>query len=63
MLIQNESKMPVFPQADRPAPVREGGIYNAVVKQRLPNNEALLQIKDQEIKVKFEGRFPASKEK
>ncbi|PMC36621.1 hypothetical protein CJ195_14395 [Bacillus sp. UMB0899] len=38
--------------------LREGDIYSALVKERLPQNEAILQIRGQDIKVKFEGEPP-----
>jgi hypothetical protein len=46
-----------IPSNHRPV-LKEGDIYHALVKERLPGNEALLQIKGQEVKVKFEGEVP-----
>lgn len=38
--------------------LKEGDIYSALVKERLPQNEAILQIRGQDVKVKFEGEPP-----
>ncbi|MFK4997173.1 hypothetical protein ACI2OX_04950 [Bacillus sp. N9] len=58
MLIQNESKLQSLPQLDNQQLVKEGGTYNVNIKERLPNNEAVIQIKGQELTVKVDGRIP-----
>ncbi|MEK3888047.1 hypothetical protein [Bacillus sp. FSL K6-3431] len=60
MLIQNESMLQPRSQTENPLPLKEGGTYNAIVKEKLPNNEAVIQIKGQEMKVKVEGAFPST---
>ncbi|MBS4178271.1 hypothetical protein [Lederbergia citrea] len=58
MLIQNDSKLTAIPQSENLQPIKEGGTYTAVVKEKLPNNEAIVQVKGQEVRVKIEGGFP-----
>ncbi|MBS4219324.1 hypothetical protein KHA96_13440 [Bacillus sp. FJAT-49711] len=58
MQIQNETKTAVFPQANLPQTIKEGGTYTATVTEKLPNNEAIVQVKGQDMHVKFEGNMP-----
>lgn len=60
MLIQNDTKLQAFSQKENTQTLKEGGIYSSVVKEKLPNNEALVQIKGQDLKVKVEGSLPDS---
>lgn len=45
-------------QGERTAPLREGEVYRATVKERLPNNEAILQVRGREVHVQFEDKTP-----
>ncbi|MBS4223199.1 hypothetical protein [Lederbergia citrea] len=58
MLIQNDSKLTAIPQSENLQPIKEGGTYTAVVKEKLPNYEAIVQVKGQEVRVKIEGGSP-----
>lgn len=58
VLIQNESKLPSLSINENHSPLKEGGTYNAIVKEKFPNNQALIQIKGQEMKVKVDGGLP-----
>lgn len=58
MLIQNESKLQSLIINESSSQLKEGGTYHATVKEKLPNNEALVQIKGQEMKVKVDGALP-----
>ncbi|MBS4200403.1 hypothetical protein KHA93_12255 [Bacillus sp. FJAT-49732] len=58
MQIQNETKTAVFPQTDFPVTIKEGGTYTATVKEKLPNSEAIVQVKGQDLHVKFDGNIP-----
>ncbi|MBS4208279.1 hypothetical protein [Bacillus sp. FJAT-50079] len=60
MLIQNDSKLQTFSQTENSQPIKEGGTYSANIKEILPNNEALIQIKGEERVVKIEGNVPQS---
>jgi hypothetical protein len=44
--------------SSKPVALQEGDVYRALVKERLPQNEAVLQIRGQDVKVKFEGELP-----
>ncbi|MFU8691510.1 hypothetical protein ACNA6I_16875 [Rossellomorea sp. FS2] len=41
--------------------LKEGDLSTAIVKERLPQNEALLQVKGQVVKAKVEGELPQAK--
>lgn len=41
--------------------LKEGDLSTAIVKERLPQNEALLQLKGQVVKAKIEGELPQTK--
>ncbi len=58
MQINPELKVSSHIPSDNKPVLKEGDIYHALVKDRLPENEVLLQIKGQEVKVKFEGEVP-----
>ncbi|MCJ8007587.1 hypothetical protein ACFFF5_15560 [Lederbergia wuyishanensis] len=58
MQIQNDTKATVFPQTDLSVNLKEGGTYTATVTEKLPNNEAIVQVKGQDMHVKFEGNVP-----
>lgn len=58
MQINPELKVSSHIPSDNKPVLKEGDIYHALVKERLPENEALLQIKGQEVRVKFEGGVP-----
>ncbi|WP_433744808.1 hypothetical protein [Falsibacillus pallidus] len=58
MQVTNEQKLMNFAPSDKAITLKEGDIYHAVIKEKLPNDEAILQIKNQDIKVKFE--YPSS---
>ncbi|MBS4195513.1 hypothetical protein [Lederbergia citri] len=60
MQIQNETKTAILPQTDTPVTIKEGGTYTATVKEKLPNNEAIVQVKGQDLHVKFDGNMPES---
>ncbi|RLQ96798.1 hypothetical protein [Falsibacillus albus] len=54
MQVTNDVKVSSIAPSDSPLALKEGDIYHAAVKERLPNNEAVLKVRNQEIKVKFE---------
>ncbi|PFG04657.1 hypothetical protein [Bacillus sp. es.034] len=58
MQINPELKVSSHIPSDHRTVLKEGDVYHALVKERLPGNEAVLQIKGQEVKVKFEGEVP-----
>ncbi|MCR2822353.1 hypothetical protein [Lederbergia panacisoli] len=58
MQIQNEAKTAILPQNGNPVTIKEGGTYSATITEKLPNNEAIVQIKGQDMHVKFEGSMP-----
>ncbi|GIN70741.1 hypothetical protein J14TS2_12160 [Bacillus sp. J14TS2] len=60
MQVQNDSQTTILPQADSAASVKEGGIYSGNVKEKLPEKEALIQVKGREMRVQYEGKFPDS---
>ncbi|OLO42801.1 hypothetical protein BTR23_02020 [Alkalihalophilus pseudofirmus] len=45
--------------SDRTLNLREGEVYRATVKERLPGNEAILQIRGREVHTRWEGSAPA----
>ncbi|WP_368504690.1 hypothetical protein AB3N04_03170 [Alkalihalophilus sp. As8PL] len=47
-------------QPERSVPLREGDVYNAVMKERRDNQEAVLHIRGREVVAKFEGKMPES---
>ncbi|MEN8701714.1 hypothetical protein [Bacillus infantis] len=58
MQVKNESLVSSFFTESKSLDLKKGSVLQAVVKERLPNNEALLQVKGQDIKVKVEGELP-----
>jgi len=56
--INSELKVSSHIPSTKSVPLKEGDIYSALVKERLPQNEAILQIRGQDVKVKFEGEPP-----
>ncbi|OXT16870.1 hypothetical protein B9K06_12840 [Bacillus sp. OG2] len=58
MQVKNESLVPSYTADSKPLQLKEGEIHQAVVKEKLPNNEAVLQIKGQDVKVALEGDLP-----
>ncbi|MCJ7843301.1 hypothetical protein MUB24_20970 [Lederbergia sp. NSJ-179] len=60
MQVQNEGKAAILPQNDITTSIKEGGTYPANVKERLAGNEALIQVKGQEMHIQYEGKLPDS---
>ncbi|MBW8349443.1 hypothetical protein K0H71_08305 [Bacillus sp. IITD106] len=60
MQVSNEAKTAILPQTEMPVTIKEGGTYSATVKEKLPNNEAIVQVKGQDMHVKFDGNMPES---
>ncbi|HZH62642.1 MAG TPA: hypothetical protein VEY70_24395 [Metabacillus sp.] len=58
MQINQELKVSSHIPSAKSVTLKEGDIYSALVKERLPQNEAILQIRGQDVKVKFEGEPP-----
>ncbi|HHY20973.1 MAG TPA: hypothetical protein GX525_03630, partial [Bacilli bacterium] len=45
--------------SDLPLTLREGEVYRATIKERLGNNEAILQIRGKEVQAKFADSIPS----
>ncbi|WP_062108972.1 hypothetical protein [Bacillus niameyensis] len=60
MQVNNDVKTAMFSPLDVPKNLKEGEAYQATVKEKLPGNEAILQIKGQELRVQYEGKLPDS---
>ncbi|WNS75095.1 hypothetical protein RRV45_19795 [Bacillus sp. DTU_2020_1000418_1_SI_GHA_SEK_038] len=60
MQVNNQSTIPVSIQNETPLSLKEGDVFQAIVKEKLPNNEAILQIKGQELRAKFQGSYPSN---
>ncbi|MDE5412193.1 hypothetical protein [Alkalihalobacterium chitinilyticum] len=58
MQITNQPTNAAQQTSDRTLNLREGEVYRATVKERLPNNEAILQIRGREVHTRFEGAQP-----
>ncbi|MGD6842969.1 hypothetical protein ACQCVH_10680 [Bacillus infantis] len=58
MQVKNDSPVSSFIAEPKSLDLKKGSVFQAVVKERLPNNEALLQVKGQDIKVKVDGELP-----
>ncbi|QED49607.1 hypothetical protein [Cytobacillus dafuensis] len=58
MQVNFEPKLTSFVSNDHLLSMKEGETYSATVKEKLPNNEAILQIKGQEVRAKFSGQIP-----
>ncbi|MDW2876643.1 MULTISPECIES: hypothetical protein [Bacillaceae] len=58
MQVKNDSPVSSFIAEPKSLDLKKGSVLQAVVKERLPNNEALLQVKGQDIKVKVDGELP-----
>ncbi|MBP1931481.1 hypothetical protein [Ammoniphilus resinae] len=46
-------------RTDSSVEMKEGEIVTSTIKERLPNNEAILQIRGKDVQVKFEGSVPS----
>ncbi|MBB2481649.1 hypothetical protein H5P36_15815 [Bacillus sp. APMAM] len=60
MQVQNDSKITPFNQPDKVLQLKEGEVQQALIKEKTSDNEAILQIKGQDVKVKFEGEIPSN---
>ncbi|MFV8828017.1 hypothetical protein [Alkalihalobacterium sp. APHAB7] len=60
MQITNQPTNATQQTSDRTINLREGEVYRATVKERLPNNEAILQIRGREVHTRFEGAQPST---
>lgn len=61
MQVNNQTAIPISLQNDTPLSLKEGDVFQAtIVKEKLPNNEAILQIKGQELRVEFQGSYPTN---
>nr|WP_144921521.1 hypothetical protein [Paenibacillus bovis] len=58
MIIQNQTQSTKIAQT--PQPVKTGTTHQATVVEKLPNDEAIVQMKGQDVRVKVEGELPAS---
>ncbi|MGJ9383323.1 hypothetical protein [Salipaludibacillus sp. CF4.18] len=58
MEIQNQPLNIQTKGNERPAQLREGDIYKARVESRISDREAVLSIRGQEVRAKFEGKVP-----
>ncbi|RKL68801.1 hypothetical protein CR203_01785 [Salipaludibacillus neizhouensis] len=58
MEIQNQQLNIQTKGNERPAQLREGDIYKARVESRISDREAVLSIRGQEVRAKFEGKVP-----
>lgn len=59
MQIYNQYSPNQLQQSDRPLELKQGEVYYASIKERLSDNEAIVQIRGKEIKAVFEGKVPA----
>lgn len=61
MQVNNQSTIPTSISNEiLPLTLKEGDVMQATVKEKLSNNEAILQMKGQEMKVKFQGTVPSN---
>lgn len=61
MQITNQTTNPsTLSSGSQPLTLKTGEVLQATIKEKLPNNEAILQMKGQEVKVKVEGTIPSS---
>lgn len=62
MQVNNQTNISTtsIPSETPPLTLKEGEVVQATVKEQLPNNEAILQVKGQEVKVKVQGSIPAN---
>ncbi|WP_216829487.1 hypothetical protein [Alkalihalobacterium elongatum] len=60
MQITNQSTNTTQQTSDRTFTLREGEVYKAIIKERLPNNEAILQIRGRDIHTRFESNLPST---
>lgn len=61
MQVNNQINIPTtsIPSETPQLTLKEGEVVQATVKEQLPNNEAILQVKGQEVKVKVQGTIPS----
>lgn len=60
MQIHNEIKSSALSNQPVSQDIKEGGTYRATVKEVLPNQEAIVQLKGVDVQVKYEGELPKS---
>lgn len=60
MQVKNDTAIPSSMPNEKQVVLKAGEQLYATVKERLPDNEAILRIKGQEIKVRFEANPPSS---
>ncbi|WP_421381462.1 hypothetical protein ACOJQI_20170 [Bacillus salacetis] len=60
MQIHHDLKVSSSPFDPKSLSLKEGDISSAIVKEKLPNNEAVVNIKGQEIRMKLQGEFAAN---
>lgn len=60
MYVKNDPKLSSFLPMEKPIDLKNGDIYNANIKEKLANNEAILQVNGQDVKVRVEGEVPVS---
>ncbi|KYD09165.1 hypothetical protein B4102_2692 [Heyndrickxia sporothermodurans] len=60
MQVQNDMKIPSFTQQEKPLELKAGDVYQATIKDKISDHEAVLQIRGQEVKVSIQGNFPSS---
>lgn len=60
MQINNELSVSIHIAGGGPLTLKEGEQLHAVVKERFPNNEALLTVKGHDIRVRFSGGLPST---
>lgn len=45
---------------EQPVEIKEGEVYTARIKERISDNEAIIQVKGKEVRATFEGKIPNS---
>ncbi|MGE8206890.1 hypothetical protein ACQKP0_20470 [Heyndrickxia sp. NPDC080065] len=60
MNVINDSKLSTVIPRDKTINLKTDDVYNVNIKEKLPNNEAILQINGQDVKVTVQGEMPAS---
>lgn len=56
--VSNQLNPNTIKTTDQPLEYKQGDIVTASVKERLPNNEAIVQIRNKEVRVVFEDNIP-----
>ncbi|EKN67653.1 hypothetical protein [Schinkia azotoformans] len=59
MQINNQYSANQLQPTDRPLELKQGELYNAQIKERVSDTEAVIQIRGKEVKAIFEGKMPA----